>query len=128
MPVPALSLLGFMPQKVAMHYLQHDCFGYNSSQRRPLYEAAVARLGVAMPKAGDPEILPIPVMAGKHLADVMGGQQFRLTIQGFHAFEFALVEIDPLLAFQWHVSVQRAEEVDRVPRDDSPEALTRISQ
>jgi hypothetical protein len=67
------------------------------------WAAAQAKLGVPFANAGKPDIQQLPAACDPHL------QQVRQTFQ-LPAAQFALIEIDPLLAFQFAVDRGRAEQ------------------
>src|SRR5437868_2626801 len=127
MPVRGLSLFGFMPKKAGMNYLKADCLGYTDAQQRSdIWERAQARLGAPVANAGQPALLPIPRGYQAYLDTVMQDPQFGRTVLGFRASSFALAEINPVLAFQFHVSIERAAEPDRVPKDRSMQSLLEL--
>jgi hypothetical protein len=110
MPVDGLSLFGFLPKAMGLGYLASECTGMRSLDRKAAYQAAVAQLGQPFPNAGLPNILAIPAVHQPHLVAVTQDAQFGRTVAGFNAFGWGLVEIDPLIAFQLHLSVERATE------------------
>ena len=81
-----------------------------SADRKDAFQAAVAKLGQPFPNAGLPNIQAIPPTHQPHLVAVTQDAQFGRTVAGFNAFGWGLVEIDPLIAFQLHISVERGKE------------------
>src|SRR5258708_4508314 len=101
MPHDALSLLGFMNQQVALAYMTNDCM-FPTSDPALLtqeWQTAQQQLGPATANAGHPQVQPL---SHPHLAGVLANQHFG-TFFGNVQGEFALVEIAPLLAYQFHV-------------------------
>jgi hypothetical protein len=120
MPVRGLSLLGFMPKGVGMNYLKADCAGYTSApQRSETWDRAHGRLGSPMANAGHPQFLPFEENHQDYFDAVVQDPQFARTVFGFRAASFVRAEIDPILAFQFHISTERAAEEDRVLKDAS---------
>jgi hypothetical protein len=127
MPVRGLSLLGFMPKGAGMNYLKADCVGYTSArQRSDMWERARAQLGDRVLNAGCPELLGFEADHQAYFNAVVQDQQFARTVVGFRAASFVRAEIDPILAFQHHISVERAAEDDRVPKGDSMQSLLEL--
>ena len=123
MSVPALSLLGFMDEQPAIRYQRDVCLVSNSNEGylRNQWVAARAKLGTPMPRAGAPEILEIPPEHHAYLERVKQNPRFQPTITRSRVgdvveefpWDFKLVEIDPLLAFQLHVETDRSDELCR---------------
>lgn len=106
MPTPGLSLVGFMDQNRAIQHLALDCQAPSTDPAVLVaaWQAARQKLGAATPNAGAPEILPLPAAAQAHMTQfvaLMGGAP-----PGFH---FQMVEIDPLLAYQFTVCKARSD-------------------
>jgi len=110
MPDPGLSLLGFMDQAQAIVHLEQVCIVANPTPAILMGEwmAAKANLGPPQPKAGQPDI---QLMSRTHpyiqslAAQPWVAQLFQSP--DFVQANFAIVEIDPLLAFQHTVSEAR---------------------
>jgi len=120
-PVDGLSLFAFLPKPYALTYLDRDCIGLRSQDRKDAYAKALALLGQPFPHTGLPDVQPIPNGHQAHLDAVTQNPQFARTVAGFNAASFGLVEIDPLIAFQVHLSVERGNE--RAPTDTSIGAM-----
>ena len=108
MPTSGLSLFGFMPRDFAHAYFQHMCVPAPSAKfdfDRD-YREAVARLGPAFPNAGRPNVQPVPGTHDSYLQGVQGNPRFTSSLQipGLKAWSFKLVEIDPILSFQFALS------------------------
>lgn len=121
MPVPALSLLGFMDEQMAILYQRNVCVAsnVNDGYLRNQWVTAQTKLGAPMPRAGLPEIQEIPAEHHAYLERVKQNPRFQFTITKSRVgdsvvefpWSFKLVEIDPLLAFQIHVETDRADEL-----------------
>jgi hypothetical protein len=111
MPVPGLSLVGFMDQQQAIAYLQNHCIPPNADPQAILadWNAARANLGPPTPNAGFPSIADIPVEHQPHLAAL---QNMPWQAGLFHAgspWQLKLIAIDELLAFQFQVDTSWSE-------------------
>jgi hypothetical protein len=106
MATPGLSLVGFMDQQQAMAHLRTACVPADPSDTAVLAEwnVAKARLGGPIAKAGRPDIQPIPAAYDAHIQQVLtapwAAQSFQTNLAGA---TFQLVEIDPLLAYQFSI-------------------------
>lgn len=114
MPTPGLALIGFMDERFASGYLQSRCIPANRDPTAISVEWALARAKNELPfeKAGQPDIreLPEPIVA--QLLPFSQTQRF-VELVGSNSWAFKLVEIDPLLAFQFQIDTSRAEELCR---------------
>ena len=112
MSYPGLSLVGFMDQQKAVIHLTQDCVPQNPAPAAVLAEwsAAKANLGPPMPRAGHPDVQPLPPNAQSHIQRLSSQPWVGATLQNpeFAFFDFALVEIDPLLAFQFTINGNRS--------------------
>lgn len=100
MPVQALTLLGFMTAPQAVGYLTNGSLFEDRSEEALLrhWETARAKLGPPSAGAGCPEVLDIPLEHQSYTSQfAAGGAQLKL------------VEIEPLLAFQFHVELPRSD-------------------
>ncbi len=113
MPRPGLSLLGFMDEQLAMAYLQKWSL-LSEQDRTPegmrrIWKEAKAKVGKPLPRPGKPQIQPLLQKYHPYLEEVMKNPAFQLTIRDFQKFGFMMVEIDPLLAFQFHILTDEAD-------------------
>ena len=104
MSSPGLSLVGFITdQQQAFLHLRMDCVPADASDRALSAEwvAAKAKRGPPMPKAGAPDIQPMPPAAEPYITQLMQQPWVKATFQIFAVAkaEFKMVEIDPLLAY-----------------------------
>ena len=126
MPVPALTLIGFMDQASGVSYLKHFCAWPapppNDVTLIAHWNTARANLGPPFPNAGMPDIQPVPADHDSYL-DSVAKKPWVANDLGGLPWSFKLVEIDPLLAFQFHVDIDRAGNLcagltDPIPMDD----------
>jgi hypothetical protein len=105
MPIPGISLVGFLDQSPAESYLSNICVPSDPAQPavHADWQAAKGKLGPAIPNAGNPNILPIPQTHATYIAQLYALQWAQLVFP-LTLVNFALVEIDPLLAYQFHIS------------------------
>ena len=105
MPTPGLSLVGFMEEPLAFSYLRQTCVLADQSDTavRQLWLAARERLGAPIDRAGKPEIKTIPPHCQGFLKKVEATPTFGSVTAGMTSWSFALVEVGPLLAYQFHV-------------------------
>jgi hypothetical protein len=112
MPTLGLSLVGFMDQQQAISHLRTPCLPNPSTATDVAliaeWSAATARLGQAPANAGAPTLQQIP-QSDPHIANLLNGiyGQFLSTMLARGA-TFQMVEIDPLLAFQFTIDVDRS--------------------
>ncbi len=110
MPVDGLSLVGFMDEPEALQYFRSQCAvqQYSDDQLSQQWRSARQRLGQPMDEAGVPDIQDIPPEYQKYLDDVKQSPRYEDTVRDFHDHKFKLIQIDRLLAFQFHVGSQRS--------------------
>lgn len=110
MPMNGLSLVGFLERNLAQIYFQQACIlpslalDYLDQE----YDQARTKLGPPFPNAGQPSIEAIPAAYNTYLQGVLSNPRFPLSLMGITAWSFNLVEIDPILAFQFHVTEKAA--------------------
>lgn len=110
MPIQALSIFACLPDAQALNYLQTQ-YGFTRQVSLGKLAQAKRKYGKPMPRAGHPEIQDIPSEYTTYLERVKSNPRFiQTTGNGNIAYAFKLVEIDPLLAFQLHVSLEHAQE------------------
>jgi hypothetical protein len=110
MPTPGLSLVGFMDETQGIKHLRTDCIPPDPTDPaiRGEWQAAQARLGAPIAGAGLPLIDSIPP---SHAAYILQVTQLPWVAPALAAdlagATFQMVEIDPLLAFQFTVDTDR---------------------
>src|SRR5438046_2369198 len=113
MAVPGLSLVSFMDEAAAIRYLRERCVTADPSEAalRNAYHNANGRFGGPARNPGQPEIVEIPDEHAAYLTGVATmNPRFATTIAGMES-SFKLVEIAPLLAYQFHVATDRTDEL-----------------
>lgn len=113
MPSPGLSLVGFMEEAEAITHLRNACVVQDASDDalRAEWQTARAKLGPAFPNAGQPDIQPLSTAGVAHVSNLVQQPWVQQALQHPAALlgaSFQLVEIDPLLAFQFTVDTARS--------------------
>lgn len=111
MPSAGLSLLGFMEQQQAINHLKSLCIPRDDADGALLAEwrNARAKRGPPVANAGRPRVEPIPESCRDYLRHLVNEAWAAPAFAGpLRGAEFALVEIDPLIAFQFTVDKERA--------------------
>lgn len=111
MPSAGLSLLGFMDQQQALNHLKSACIPRDTSDAALTaeWQSARAKRGAPYSNAGKPQIEPIPAGHRDHIQQVIDEPWSAPAFAGpLRDASFALVEIDPLIAFQFTVDRDRA--------------------
>ncbi len=111
MPIPGLSLVGFMDQASAINYLRGACICNDNSDSALTAEWQIAknRLGAPLARAGTPDIQPIPPSHQPYIQQITTQQWCADLFAGpWQNCEFKLIEIDPLLAYQFNVMTGRS--------------------
>jgi|SRR5271155_245677 len=113
MSTAGLSLVGFMTdQPQAFQHLRVQCVPADPSDAAlaAAWNAAKAKLGAALPNAGAPNIQAIAAADAPYINQLVQQpwvqEAFRLF--KYAAADFKLIEIDPLLAFQFIVDSPRS--------------------
>jgi hypothetical protein len=110
-----LSLVGFMEEGQARSYLRRQCaFEDDESDARLEHEwrTAKSRIGAPMEKMGLPEIYDIPASMRAYIDELTRQEWVIHRLNGSLAGgEFKMVEIDPLLAFQFSIDIERSTEL-----------------
>lgn len=112
MPTRGLSLVGFMDQNNALHHLRTVCVPADPSDAAliPIWHAAQNALGPAIANAGSPDIREIPSSEQHHIDQLVQQPWVAMAMQGpLQGATLQLVEIDPLLAFQFTVDIDRSD-------------------
>jgi hypothetical protein len=109
MPTDGLSLVGFMDQQQAVHHLANACVPANSDPAVLAAEwmNAQGNLGPAVGNAGHPDIQPMPAASAAHIQQLVVQQAFQPQ-NILHGVAFHMIEIDPLLAYQFTVDITRS--------------------
>lgn len=109
MPVDAVSLYGFMAESEAVQYLEDACILEPGADPRALWAEAQAGLGEPTPNAGRPTIRAIPPELNRKLEAVAAEPWFQQFVAD-SPWRFALVEIAPLIAFQFQINVGHSDD------------------
>src|SRR5580658_614711 len=136
MPVPGLSLVGFLDLPEALNHLRHSCVPVDGSDVALTAEwrSAKLALGAPIPGAGHPNIQDIAAAHHPYLTGLVSQPWVAQVIGAAPGLQFKLVEIDRLLAFQRLVdcgrlnehgnSVGDAADFDRLLRTCLPQTQT----
>jgi len=76
---------------------------------RRIWRKAATKLGKPFAKPGKPEIQPLQPKHYPYLDEVTKNPVFELTIRSFERWGVMLVEINPLLAYQFHISTDETD-------------------
>ena len=113
MPTPGKSLVGFMDRQLAIQYLRNSCAydqSFDDAALDAIWQAAKAKLGAPTPKAGTPDIQDIPASHSGYIANLMSQQYLAdAWSTSLAGSALKLVEIEPLLAFQFSVDNLRSD-------------------
>jgi hypothetical protein len=112
MATHGLSLVGFMEEPAATLHLRTACIPPDPTDQalRTAWLASQAKLGTPIVNAGLPEILPIAPAQTPHVVTLMQTPWVAQALQShLVGSTFQLVEIAPLLAFQFTVDIERSE-------------------
>jgi ParB-like nuclease domain len=112
MPAPGLSLVGFMDQASAANHLRSACIPADASDPAILaaWGAAQAKLGPAMPNAGNPDIQALPAYHANYIGQLQNQPWVATYLQSHPQATFQSVEIDPLLVYQFSILLDKAQE------------------
>jgi hypothetical protein len=110
MPSAGLSLVGFMDQQQAVHHLSKDCVPANPDPAALVEEWRIARrrLGAAIANAGRPDIQPIPATHQNYIRQLSTLPAFQAPKGSLQDVAFQMVEIEPLLVYQFTVDLTRS--------------------
>jgi hypothetical protein len=89
----------------ALNYFRAACVPADPSDGALLSEWTVAkgRLGVPFPDAGRPDIQPIPTADQAYIQQLQQEPWVQQALASYPGATFQAVEIDPLLAYQFHI-------------------------
>ena len=107
------SLVGFMDQQFAIQYLRNSCAFATTLDDVALdgiWQTAKAKLGTPTAKAGMPDIQDIPASHTGYVTNLMS-QPYLSNAWGtsLAGSAFKLIEIEPLLAFQFSIDNLRSD-------------------
>ncbi len=106
MPIPGLSLLGFMNEELALHYLTNTCVCPDTSPQALLrhWQDAQTRIGPPMDRAGHPQMRDMHPERQRRLRQLTRDPSHQVRLRSMSGgLLFKEVEIAPLIAFQFHV-------------------------
>ncbi|MBV9861168.1 MAG: hypothetical protein JO267_03365 [Alphaproteobacteria bacterium] len=130
MSSPGLSLFGFMDRPQALKHLKSVCVIDNPSEGALAlqWKAARARLGEPIRDAGNPRIEPIPAKYQAYIKRLTTEPWVATLMKGpMKGCAFKMVEIDPLLAYQYTIDVARAGRIcDKLGKPPSVEEMLNI--
>jgi len=109
MPTDGISLVSFLDQNPALNYLKNLCVppvGHSDIQIISDWNSAKYASGAATLNAGKPNIQPIPASEQLYIDSITSTPWFQQAFAG-QSVRFGLVEIDKLLAFQYHIDIDR---------------------
>ncbi len=118
MPTRGLSLVGFIDQqRQALDHLRNYCVLPDMSDGPLLKEwaTAKAKIGAPIPRAGAPDIREFEPSEEAYIRElqVQPWVQSVLQTPGYRGAAFKLVEIEPLLAHQPFVDIERSDNVSK---------------
>lgn len=105
-----LSLVGFLDEQMGVTHLRRDCIPPDPTEGalRTAWQQAKERLGTPIPQPGNPRIEPIPDVHAPYMLNLTQLPWVTTALNGdLSGASFKLVEIDPLLAFQFTVDSHR---------------------
>lgn len=130
MPSAGLSLLSFMDRQQALKHLKSACIPRDGSDAALAaeWQAARANRGPPFANAGKPRLEPIPESLRDHIRRLVEEPWAAPAFAGpLRGADFALVEIDPLIAFQVTLSKDRAaQHCGHLGRNPGPRELLPI--
>lgn len=111
MATRGLSLVGFMDRDQALGYLKGQCVPDDASPDAlaTQWSAARLQLGMGFPDAGQPQCQPLPAGFESHVRALEEVPQAKTFLR--EDWQLCLVDIEPLLAFQFHIDLSRSEAV-----------------
>lgn len=109
MATDGLSLVGFMEEAQAINFLRNNCKQDDSSDTalKTIWQQATAKLGAPIGNAGKPDIQNL---SKPELDGLMSQELLRKAIaETYPGSTYCRVEIDPLLAYQFSVDMERSD-------------------
>lgn len=107
-----VSLFGFLNEAPAIRYLRSVPAPVDPPPTDAALAArwATARRAITAAPAnfGNPRLGPLPTASEQYIQTLCQQQWMRQALQGAPRFQFQIVEIDPLLTYQMHVNLARA--------------------
>jgi hypothetical protein len=122
MATDGLLLIGFLDEASSFRYVRERCAFPNvptSNSLRAMWRDAKDRVGGSAPWVGEPKFAEIPPQHKTHLENVEKSGWFSDVLEGM-PYEFRMVEIAPLLAFQVDVDLARTNRVCQELKEDPP--------
>jgi hypothetical protein len=113
MPSKASALIGFMQESEAVQWMRNTCTVKNrtDAELSAEWNAANKRLGPASVKAGRPDIRLLDQATEPYLQALVNEPWVVTALNtpnSLSGAQFAMVEVDPLLAFQFHIDTDRS--------------------
>ena len=111
MPTPGLSLVGFMDQPQAINYFRTNCMPADISDAALISEwnTAQAKLGAPVDAPGQPDIQPIPPADQAYIQQLQQEPWIQQALAPYQGASFQAVEIEPLLAYQFHILTEHSD-------------------
>jgi hypothetical protein len=111
MPTQGLSLVGFMDQVHAIAHLKHACVPANPADAALIAEWNTAKgmLGAPVANAGHPDIQPLPAAETAQVMATPWATHFFAAGGPWAGASLKLVEVKPLLAYQFTVDLDRSQ-------------------
>lgn len=106
-----LSLVGFMDQQQAINYLRSACVYPTLTDAALIaeWQTAKGKLGAPIANAGNPTVQNIPATHTAYTQQLAQAQWLQPLLQGpWVGADFKLVDIDPLLAYQFSIDTTRS--------------------
>ena len=109
MGTSGLALVGFLDRDPALDFLRTACVpdpAADDAALETMHQQAKGMLGAPTPRAGLPDIQDLPLSHQAYGQQLLVQPWILDSLQGLQC-SVKLVEIDPLLAFQFHVDTER---------------------
>lgn len=106
-----LTLIGFLDEPLAKQYLSTACMpqGRPDADLGQIWRDAKSKIGSPTPNAGNPDIQPIPMSHAAYIQTLAQQPWIAPNLAIYPGHTFGMVEIAPLLAFQFSVDVERSQ-------------------